>query len=92
MKRSVNIWIGIDKITIVLFLLMIIMGWFNIYAAVYNEDHKEILDLSQRYGKQFVWIIATIVIAVFIVIIDNRFYLFFSWVIYSIMMLLLILV
>lgn len=77
MKRSVNIWNGIDKITILLFLVLVIMGWFNIYASVYNEDHKGILDLSQRYGKQFIWIVASFVIAVFVVIIDNRFYFFF---------------
>jgi rod shape determining protein RodA len=91
-KRSINIWNGIDKITILLFLSLIIMGWFNIYAAVYNEEHKEILDLSQRYGKQFVWIVASIVIAVFVVIIDNRFYFFFPWFIYGALMLSLILV
>jgi rod shape determining protein RodA len=91
-KRSINIWSGIDKITILLFLLLVIMGWFNIYAAVYNEEHEGILDLSQRYGKQFIWIIASIVIAVFVVIIDNRFYFFFSWFIYGTLMLLLILV
>jgi rod shape determining protein RodA len=51
-----------------------------------------ILDLSQRYGKQFIWIIASLVIAVFVVIIDNRFYFFFSWFIYGACMLLLILV
>ena len=59
MKRSINIWNRIDKVTVLLFLLMLVMGWFNIYAAVYNEEHKEIFDLSQRYGKQFLWIIAT---------------------------------
>jgi rod shape determining protein RodA len=91
-KRSINIWNGIDKISIVLFLLMIGMGWFNIYAAVYNEEQSWIIDLSQRYGKQFIWIIASLVLAVFVVIIDNRFYLFFSWFIYSALMLLLILV
>jgi rod shape determining protein RodA len=89
-KRSINIWNGIDKISILLFVLMIEMGWFNIYAAVYNEEHMDILDLSQRYGKQFVWIIASLVIAVFVVIIDNRFYFFFSWFIYGILMLFLI--
>jgi rod shape determining protein RodA len=91
-KRSINIWNGIDKITIVLFLLMIVMGWFNIYAAVYNEERSGILDLSQRYGKQFIWIIASLVLAVFVVIIDNRFYYFFSWFIYGALILLLILV
>jgi len=41
------------------------------------------VDLSQRYGKQFVWILATIVIAVFVMIIDGRFYFFFAWFIYA---------
>jgi rod shape determining protein RodA len=91
-KRSVNIWNGIDKISILIYLTMVIIGWFNIYAAVYNEEHKDILDLSQRYGKQFIWILAAIVLAVFVVIIDNRFYLFFAWFVYAILIFLLILV
>ena len=92
MKRSVNIWYRIDKITVLLFLLMMIMGWFNIYAAVYNEEHKEILDFSQRYGKQFIWIVAAVVLAIIVVVIDNRFYLFFSWGVYGVLVSLLILV
>jgi rod shape determining protein RodA len=92
LQRSINIWNGIDKIAILLFLLLVAMGWFNIYAAVYNEEHKEILDLSQRYGKQFIWILATIILAVFVIIIDNRFYTFFAWFIYGFLMLLLVFV
>ena len=92
MNRSANILTRIDKTTIVLFLLLILMGWINIYAAVFNEDHPGLLDFSQRYGKQFLWIIASLVLAIFIVIIDNRFYFFFSWFIYGTCMLLLILV
>jgi rod shape determining protein RodA len=71
---------------------MIIMGWFNIYAAVYNDEHRALFDFTQRYGKQFIWIMATLILAVFIMIIDSRFYLFFAWVIYAILMLLLLLV
>ena len=92
MKRSTNILNGIDKISILLFLVLALMGWVSIYAAVYNDEHSGLLDLSQRYGKQFIWIIASLVIAVFIVIIDNRFYFFFAWFIYGACMLLLILV
>jgi rod shape determining protein RodA len=92
MKRNINIWERIDKVTILLFLLMIFMGWLNIYAAVYNEERSGILDLTQRYGKQFIWIIAALVIAIFVVIIDNRFYFFFSWFIYGGLMFLLLLV
>ncbi len=89
MKRSINIWNGIDKTSIVLFLLLVTLGWFNIYAAVYNEEHSTLLDMSQRYGKQFVWILAALVLAVFVVIIDSRFYFFFHWFIYGIFMFLL---
>jgi rod shape determining protein RodA len=92
MKRSVNIWQSLDKLTIGLFLVMIILGWLNIYAAVYNEEHQGILDMSQRYGKQFIWIIATLIVAVFVVIIDNRFYFFFGYFIYAAVILLLMLV
>jgi rod shape determining protein RodA len=68
------------------------MGWLNIYAAVYNEEHSGLLDISQRYGKQFIWIVASLILSVFITIIDNRFYFFFSWFIYGACMLLLVLV
>jgi rod shape determining protein RodA len=71
---------------------MVIIGWFNIYAAVFNEEHTRILDLSQRYGKQFIWILATIILAIFVVVIDTRFYLFFSYFVYGVLMFLLVLV
>jgi rod shape determining protein RodA len=91
-KRSINIWNSLDKITILLYLLLVVMGWLNIYAAVFNEEHTRIFDLTQRYGKQFIWIVAAIVTGIFVLIIDNRFYFFFSWVIYGIIILMLILV
>jgi rod shape determining protein RodA len=91
-RRSINIWNGIDKVSIVVFLLMIAAGWFNIYAAVYSEERSGIFDFSQRYGKQFVWIVATLVLAAFVVVIDNRFYFFFAWFIYGATIFLLLLV
>ena len=92
MKRSINLWNSLDKTSVLLFLLLVIMGWLNIYAAVYNEEHTRIFDLSQRYGKQFIWILAAIVTGIFALIIDNRFYFFFAWFIYGLLMLLLVLV
>lgn len=92
MTRNVNIWNRLDKPVMLIFLLLVIIGWFNIYAAVYNEEHTRIIDLSQRYGKQFIWILATLVIAVFVVVIDSRFYTFFAWFVYGFTILLLMLV
>jgi rod shape determining protein RodA len=92
MKRNVNIWQSIDKLSLALFLVLVVLGWLNIYAAVYNEEQSGLLNLSQRYGKQFIWIIATLVIAIFILIIDSRFYLFFGYFVYGLLILLLLLV
>lgn len=68
------------------------MGWINIYAAVYNEEHSSILDLSQKYGKQLLWIAAAFVIIVIIMLIESRFYAFFAYPIYFTVLLMLILV
>lgn len=92
MQRRGNILLRIDWLTIAVYLLLTVLGWLNIYAAVYDEQHSSILDISQRYGKQLVWIAAALIIALFILLIDNRFFFFFSWVIYGVVIFLLIMV
>jgi rod shape determining protein RodA len=57
-----------------IYMALALIGWLNIYSAVYNEDHSSIFDLSQNYGKQLIWILTSIVIAIFILIIDSKFY------------------
>jgi rod shape determining protein RodA len=69
---------------------MIFLGWLNIYAAVYNEERAGLLNMSQRYGKQFIWILASILLAILVVSVDNRFYSLFAWIIYGFVMLLLL--
>ena len=92
MKRKVNIILSIDWITVILYLLLVFLGWITIYAAVYNEEYQNILDFSQRYGKQLIWIIAALLLVPVIFILDSKFYSFFAYPIYGITILLLILV
>lgn len=58
------------------------MGWLNIYAAVYNDEHQNIFDTSQKYGMQLVWIGSAFFIATFILIIDAGFYTIFAYFFY----------
>lgn len=92
MQRRVNIWSNIDWLTVTIYLVLVTLGWINIYAAVYNEDNQSIFDFSQRYGKQLVWIAAAIVIAFIIFVIDINFYPFFAYLVYGIMIFVLMLV
>ena len=92
MPQRSNIWANIDWITVGLFLMLIFMGWLNIYAAVYDVDHQSIFDTSQRYGKQLIWIGAAIGLAIIIMIVETNFYVFFSYIIYAVTVFLLLLV
>jgi len=67
MRRRINIISNIDWLLIVLYLLMVFLGWINIYAAEFNEEHTSMIDMSQRYGMQFFYIMTALIIA-FIVI------------------------
>lgn len=87
-----KLWANIDWITFFLFLALSLLGWINIYAAVYDESHKSILDFSQRYGKQMIWIVAALIIGFTILIIESNFFVFFTWVFYGLTIFLLILV
>lgn len=82
----------LDWITLLIYLFLVFFGWVNIYAAVYNEEHASIFDMSQRYGSQFIWIAAAFVIAAVIMLLDTRMYYAFSEIFYGFTILLLILV
>lgn len=90
MRQQKSIFQNIDWLTILLYLVMVIAGWLNIFAAVYNEDHNNITDLTQNYGKQMIWIATSLALALAILIIDGKFYEAFSGVIYGISILSLI--
>lgn len=49
------------------------MGWFNIYSASYNIDHPSIFDMSQEYGKQFIWIVTACILAFTVMLFDGNF-------------------
>ena len=84
MPQRSNIWANIDWLTVGLFGMLVFMGWFNIYAAVYDADHQSIMDTTQRYGKQLIWIGAAIALAVIIMAIETNFFVFFSYIIYAV--------
>ena len=61
----------IDIPLVICYLLLVFIGWINIFASVYSEEHSSIFDMSQRYGMQFIWILTAIVLAVSILFLLN---------------------
>jgi len=92
MAGKKNIFGNTDWILVVMYIIFVMMGWLNIYAAVYNENHKNIFDISQAYGKQLVWIGTAFIIALSVLITDQKFFSAFAYPIYAVSLLVLIFV
>lgn len=89
-NRRGNTLVNIDWVTVFVYLILVLMGWVNIYSAVYNDTHNSIFDLTQQYGKQLMWIGASLFIIIIILITDSKFYSAFAYPLYGIGILLLI--
>ena len=67
-----NFKIGkIDLPLVFCYLFLVFVGWINIFASVYSEEHNSIFDMSQRYGMQFIWIITAFILAASVIFIIN---------------------
>jgi rod shape determining protein RodA len=92
MARRNNKFFNVDWVVVGLYLVLIFIGWINIYSAVFSETHHSIFDMDQRYGKQLIWIFFALIFAFLILETDSKFFVTFSFVIYGIFIFLLILV
>ena len=82
---------GIDWFTVFLYMGMVLIGWLNIFAAVYDpQSQLSIFDLSTNSGKQLLWIGTTIILITAIMVIDFKTYDKLAWVFYGFMALVLI--
>ena len=72
----------IDWVTVLIYLALVMIGWFSIFSARYNEAHPSIFDLTQVYGKQLLWIGGALLVGFVILLIDAKFFNVFSLWIY----------
>ncbi len=90
MNRKINVWGNLDWITVLVYLLLLLIGWLSIYSAGYEEASQGILDTSKNHGKQFIWITAAIFLAAAVMMTDSKFFPFFSYFFYAFTIFLLI--
>jgi rod shape determining protein RodA len=82
-----------DWVTVVIYIALVFMGWVNIFASVYDETAQQsILDFSLSSGRQLMFIAASGLIILAILIVDMRFYETTAYVVYGAILFLLILV
>ncbi len=82
MVRRNDIFANLDWISVLLWLVMMAFGWMNIYSANIMEAEGGVFDFSQRFGKQMIWIGASLLLAILLLVLDSKFYIYFSYFLY----------
>lgn len=77
---------SIDWFTIIIYLIIISIGWFSVMGATYNFGDTLTLDFTTRAGKQLLWIGLALIWAFSLLLIDDRIYDTFSNILYVAMM------
>ncbi|MCR4603289.1 MAG: rod shape-determining protein RodA [Prevotella sp.] len=82
--RSIDYW------TILIYVLLLGLGWMSVCGASYDYSvDTDLLSLDTRSGMQIVWIGTSLVLALFIMLLDDRYFDTFAYVLYGVMLLLL---
>lgn len=91
MRSGESIFDRVDWITVLVYLGLVMLGWINIYAAVYDEETaSSLFSLSGNAGKQLLWIGTSLLLILGVMMLDFKFYDRFAYLIFGIMIFLLI--
>ena len=89
-SRKKNIFYGIDWVLVLFYVVLIFLGWINIYSATITENNYNLINFTTEYGKQFIWIALSFPLILLILAFDAKFYEKFAAVIYLISLLFLL--
>ncbi len=90
-NRNIGLFsLSIDYFTVLIYLVLVVMGWVSIYSAVYSPESGSIFDLSQRYGMQMVWIGVSFTLAIVILLMDSKYFHLISYQLYFLSLLLMV--
>lgn len=73
-SRHNRIFDGVDRVTVLLYVLVVLAGCLSIVSASYEEGTADVFSFSHFYMKQIVWVGVAFVTAVVVLLLDDRFY------------------
>ncbi len=77
--RGNRIFEGVDFKAVILYVLIVIAGFLSITAASYDPDSADMFAFSHFYIKQMLWIGVAWVVALVVLLLDDRFYHMFAY-------------
>lgn len=90
--RKNNIFSSVDWVTVLIYVLIVLFGWVNIYAATYDPSSTSVITMDSQHGRQLIWIGISFALALIILLIDAHIFSTAAYVIYAIAIVLLLVV
>jgi len=88
-KRQTSVLRAIDWWTILIYIALLTFGWISVCGASYSYGDADIFSLDTRSGMQIVWIGTSVVLGFTILMLDDRFYDTFAYIIFGLLLILL---
>jgi rod shape determining protein RodA len=74
MRKGESLVAHFDWILFSAYMILLIMGVATVYSTAYNEDHPNLFDFSQKYGKQIIWLGVSLFLGLMVFLIDSDIY------------------
>ena len=85
-EKEITMENRIDWVTILMYGIILVFGWFNIYAACYDDSHKAVFDFGTQHGKQLIWIGISLMFALVISLTKPKVFPTAAYIIYLVVM------
>ena len=86
-RRQQSVLRNLDWWTVLIYIALLSFGWISVCGASYSYGETDIFSLSTRSGMQIVWIATSIMLGTIVLLLDDRIYDTFSYVIYALLLL-----
>lgn len=93
MRKEESILNGIDWISVMIYGALVLLGWANVFASVYDESLSQSMwDLKINSGRQMMFIGISIILIIGIMAVDMRFFEAVAYFVYGFILFLVLLV
>lgn len=92
MRKNQSLTANVDWPLFAVYIAFLLMGLATVYSVAFDEDHPNLFDFSQKYGKQIMWVCISLFLGLLVFLIDSDIYRKFALPIYLFVLSLLVIV
>ena len=80
---------SLDWVTVLIYVALVTLGWFSVCGASYDYGDMDFFSFDTRAGKQLLWICCSFALSFILLMLEDKLYDMFAYLLYGAMMVLL---